>query len=556
MRFRASVGAIGLALSVAAPVYAQSAGAIEIGGFGRMQFHDKQLLIPDVVSPASDEFTRKYGYGFGGRLGVFFAENWSVEGGYHFVRQPAIRNTNLTLRALWNRSITEKLGYHVGAGVLMNSYTLAPFTGAVGSTAPSAIQYYAGSDGVSDFGIAGLIGTRWKFTDMIALRIDGTASMIPSPSTRRDEFTRLNCGAPGTPTCVRAQDPEGMDLNLGLEAGVSVLLNNGKDTDGDGVKDKGDTCPNTPKDVKVDAKGCPVDTDSDKIADYLDKCPNTPKGVAVDANGCPVDSDGDKIADYLDKCPNTPRGAAVDNNGCPVDTDKDGVADYMDKCPNTPAGVKVDAAGCPVDTDMDGVADYLDKCPNSGRGVKVDANGCSLDNDADGVNDTADKCPNTPAGVQVDNTGCPLDGDKDGVADYLDKCPNTKAGTAVDARGCPRLFEEGKAALTLTGVNFATGTARLTPASRPALDKVAEGLAANADVKVEVSGHTDNRGNARANLRLSQQRAAAVRAYLLTKGVKAEQVTAVGFGGTQPIGDNKTNAGRTANRRVEMKKIN
>lgn len=106
-----------------------------------------------------------------------------------------------------------------------------------------------------------------------------------------------------------------------------------------------------------------VDSDGDGVVDSKDLCPNTPAGVAVDANGCPLDSDGDGVADYLDKCPNTPRGAKVDADGCPVDTDGDGVADYLDKCPDTPKGVKVDANGCPIDTDGDGTPDYLDKCP-------------------------------------------------------------------------------------------------------------------------------------------------------------------------------------------------
>ncbi|MHB8336776.1 MAG: OmpA family protein [Ignavibacteriaceae bacterium] len=120
------------------------------------------------------------------------------------------------------------------------------------------------------------------------------------------------------------------------------------------------------------------------------------------------DSDGDGVPDYLDNCPNTPAGVAVDATGCPLDSDGDGVPDYLDKCPNTPAGVKVDAQGCPLDSDGDGVPDYLDKCPNTPAGVKVDATGCPLDSDGDGVPDYLDKCPNTPAGVQVDSTGCPI----------------------------------------------------------------------------------------------------------------------------------------------------
>jgi OOP family OmpA-OmpF porin len=63
----------------------------------------------------------------------------------------------------------------------------------------------------------------------------------------------------------------------------------------------------------------------------------------------PLDSDGDGVIDSLDKCPDTPKGVAVDSNGCPVDSDKDGVPDYLDKCPDTPAGVIVGATGCPVE---------------------------------------------------------------------------------------------------------------------------------------------------------------------------------------------------------------
>jgi len=120
------------------------------------------------------------------------------------------------------------------------------------------------------------------------------------------------------------------------------------DDDGDGVPNHLDKCPDTPKDVKVDAVGCPLDSDGDGVPDYLDKCPGTTKGVAVDAAGCPIDSDGDGVPDYLDKCPGTPRGAKVDAKGCPVDSDGDGVPDYLDKCPGTPRGVPVDTIGCPI----------------------------------------------------------------------------------------------------------------------------------------------------------------------------------------------------------------
>lgn len=90
-----------------------------------------------------------------------------------------------------------------------------------------------------------------------------------------------------------------------------------------------------------------LDSDGDGVLDSMDKCPNTPIGVEVDENGCPIDSDGDGVPDYKDKCPNTPKGVAVDEKGCPLDSDGDGVPDYKDKCPNTPRGTKVDENGCP-----------------------------------------------------------------------------------------------------------------------------------------------------------------------------------------------------------------
>ncbi len=128
-------------------------------------------------------------------------------------------------------------------------------------------------------------------------------------------------------------------------------------------------------------KRAPIDTDGDGVADRKDKCPNTPPGRTVNENGCQLDADGDGVVDGDDRCPNTPAGTTVDNNGCPpdVDSDGDGVPDRADDCPDTPAGVSVDGRGCPLDSDGDGVPDYLDKCPGSSAGAKVDAEGCYIE---------------------------------------------------------------------------------------------------------------------------------------------------------------------------------
>lgn len=117
------------------------------------------------------------------------------------------------------------------------------------------------------------------------------------------------------------------------------------------------------------------------------------------------DSDGDGVVDSKDKCPNTQAGRKVNAEGCELDSDGDGVVDGQDRCPNTAAGRKVNAQGCELDSDGDGVVDSQDKCPNTPAGRKVNAEGCELDSDGDGIVDAQDKCPTVFAKTA---DGCPL----------------------------------------------------------------------------------------------------------------------------------------------------
>jgi outer membrane protein OmpA-like peptidoglycan-associated protein len=273
------------------------------------------------------------------------------------------------------------------------------------------------------------------------------------------------------------------------------------------------------------------------------------------------DSDGDGVVDHRDKCPNTPRGATVDMNGCPMDSDGDGVYDGIDQCPNTPKGWPVDTKGCPLDSDGDGVPDGTDKCPNTPKGATVDMNGCPMDSDGDHVYDGIDKCPDTPMGCSVNTWGCPTDSDGDGICDGLDKCPDTPKGVQVDASGCPvppkpaPLFQPEQKSLVLEGVNFASDSAALTPASLAILDKVAESLEAWPDVKIRIDGHTDSTNTMKHNQLLSERRAKSVYDYLLSKGIDASRMTTMGFGETKPIADNRTIEGRAKNRRVELTRV-
>ena len=134
------------------------------------------------------------------------------------------------------------------------------------------------------------------------------------------------------------------------------------DTDGDGIVDEEDQCPEIPGLAAF--AGCP-DTDGDGLPDPEDQCPDLAGQIAL--GGCP-DRDGDGVIDNLDQCPDTPGLAAL--NGCP-DQDGDGVTDAEDACPETPGEPALQ--GCP-DQDGDGISDAEDECPDV-PGTQIH-NGC------------------------------------------------------------------------------------------------------------------------------------------------------------------------------------
>ncbi len=344
-----------------------------------------------------------------------------------------------------------------------------------------------------------------------------------------------------------------VNIKMGLMLTFGNPKNPKKDSDHDGVINRKDKCPDTSLGYLVDKRGCPIDEDGDGVADNVDKCPGTPKGVAVDSVGCPIDSDNDGIADYLDKCPDTPVGVAVDSVGCPIDSDNDGVADYLDKCPNTPAGIAIDSIGCPIDSDKDGVPDYLDKCPDTPIGMEVDSDGCP-DSDGDGVADHLDKCPRTPAAARgfVDEYGCPKDTDLDGVPDFLDECPTVK-GTKEN-KGCPEIKASEKQVFqkALQGIQFESGKDVIKPVSFDILNQIVKIMKENSHYYLTINGHTDNVGSPASNQVLSENRANAVKNYLIKGGVEPVRLTAQGFGDAQPVVENTTAANKAKNRRVEF----
>jgi outer membrane protein OmpA-like peptidoglycan-associated protein len=257
------------------------------------------------------------------------------------------------------------------------------------------------------------------------------------------------------------------------------------------------------------------------------------------------DRDGDGIYDKDDACPDNAGPKA--NKGCP-DTDGDSVLDKDDSCPEV-AGL-VQFQGCP-DTDGDGVADKDDACPEV-AGL-ANFGGCP-DTDGDGTQDKNDKCPEVKG--PKENAGCPWpDSDKDGVLDKDDKCPDV-AGTAAN-NGCPEVSDEVVKKLNdyAKTILFDTAKASFQQQTFPVLQSIAAILKEYPTAAFSIEGHTDSDGKDATNQKLSEDRAAAVKNYLIENGIATSRLSSVGYGETKPIDSNKTKAGKANNRRVEVKLV-
>jgi len=231
-----------------------------------------------------------------------------------------------------------------------------------------------------------------------------------------------------------------------------------------------------------------------------------------------LDRDGDGIPDVDDRCPDVFGLASL--KGCP-DRDGDGIADIDDKCPDVFGYARYQ--GCPIpDRDKDGINDEVDKCPDVFGYARYQ--GCPIpDTDGDGVNDEEDKCITIPG--PASNFGCPI------IPEMIIQKVNTAA----------------------TKVFFETGSFKLLPKSYPALKTVSRVLVENPTFKIKVEGHTDSTGGHDMNMKLSDDRAASVVAYLKSTGIEESRISSEGFGPDKPLTSNKTTAGRGKNRRVEMK---
>ncbi len=244
------------------------------------------------------------------------------------------------------------------------------------------------------------------------------------------------------------------------------------------------------------------------------------------------DRDNDGILDKKDDCPD--EAGPIENRGCPYrDSDNDGTLDKDDDCKDV-AGAK-DNKGCPYpDTDKDSVLDKDDKCVNE-AGPREN-NGCPyLDSDKDGVLDKDDKCPSV-FGI-VENNGCP----EEKKAEIVEPVK-----VEVAAEVIKKINEFSKTIL------FDTGKATLKSESNSSLDAIVSVLNEYQSANFKIEGHTDSAGIPAKNLKLSKDRAAAVKQYLIDKGIRADRLTSEGYGSKKPIASNKTPKGKNLNRRVEI----
>ena len=230
------------------------------------------------------------------------------------------------------------------------------------------------------------------------------------------------------------------------------------------------------------------------------------------------------------------------------DTDKDGIPDNKDACPEVP-GLK-EFNGCP-DTDGDGIPDKDDACPEV-AGPK-EFNGCP-DTDGDGIADKDDKCPDVAG--PAENGGCPWpDTDGDGVLDKDDLCPEV-AGPASN-KGCPEPNDDDQKRLNQYAktILFDTGKATIKFESAEILNQIINVLKKFPNSRFRIEGHTDSTGKKAKNIELSQNRADAVKIYLIQGGIASERLESKGYGPEKPIASNKNKKGRALNRRVEINLI-
>jgi outer membrane protein OmpA-like peptidoglycan-associated protein len=250
-----------------------------------------------------------------------------------------------------------------------------------------------------------------------------------------------------------------------------------------------------------------------------------------------LDSDDDGIPNRYDACPDQAEDldGFQDDDGCPEsDNDADGIPDGQDQCPNQPE-------------DFDGFSDN-DGCPDK-------------DNDLDGILDVSDLCPNEAEDMDgyQDSDGCPdYDNDLDGIPDSIDACPDQAevVNGINDDDGCPDTLTQSSlpSKFVLSGDDvFFEGSAKIRFEVKNQLDEIMNAIKDNPGTKWRIEGHLDSYGSDRYIRNLSLERAKAILEYFAVfGGMDRANFEVYGMGDKFPIGNNKTDEGRSKNRRVEI----
>jgi outer membrane protein OmpA-like peptidoglycan-associated protein len=279
------------------------------------------------------------------------------------------------------------------------------------------------------------------------------------------------------------------------------------DTDGDGLNDGDEYLTHTTNPLQEDS-------DSDGLNDYAEIMNHKTDPLKADS-----DNDGLKDGDEVSKYKSDPLNADTDGDGL-----KDG--DEVLKYKTNPLK---------SDTDSDGLNDYDELMKHKTDPLKTDT-------DSDGLNDYDEL---------MKHKTDPLNDDTDGgtIGDGVEVERGTDPLDPKDD------IVQMDAPIVLEGITFATNKSDITPESEKILMGALKTLQVHKDIVVEISGHTDNVGSNSSNQKLSQRRADAVKAWLVSKGINADRINAIGFGEEKPRVANDTEDNRRLNRRIEFKRI-
>jgi OOP family OmpA-OmpF porin len=214
---------------------------------------------------------------------------------------------------------------------------------------------------------------------------------------------------------------------------------------------------------------------------------------------------------------------------------------------NAPAELnkKLKAKDDALQAEMDAFDHKYKKMLADKEALNNDLNRMKTDSDGDGVSDYFDKCANTSVGIKVDGSGCPL--------------PEMKIckDTTIIQNNTYYITEEDKklTATAMSNLEFDFGKYTIRPKSYIHLDRLAT-LLTSKHLGLKLNGHTDAVGSVDANMKLSNNRANAVKDYLVSKGADANKIEAIGLGESEPLSNNNTAKGRQLNRRVTFKLSN